>query len=84
MSDRLESLRQAARAEAAAREGRLTDAMMIGETKRVAPGRTSAAYGETSCPRCGVRSGVGCKHRPAGDTATRLTSHQRRGRAFHA
>lgn len=81
MSDRLEMIREEMRAEAAMRSDRLSEAMMISCTKRVPNGRTAAAYGETACPRCGVRSGIGCKHRPAGDTSTKLTSHQaRRGR----
>lgn len=79
MTDRIEALRQAARAEAQSRSDRLAKAMMIGgDTRPVPRGRSSAAYGETSCPRCGVRSGVGCTHRPAGDTSTKLSSYDRR------
>lgn len=79
MTDRIEALRQAARAEAQSRSERLAKAMMIGgDTRPVPRGRSAAAYGETSCPRCGVRSGVGCKHRPEGDTTAKLTSFVRR------
>lgn len=78
MTDRIEALRQEARAEAAERAARLGDAMIIGSSKYVPGGRAEAAYGETACPRCGTRSGLGCKHRPAGDTSTKLTSHQQR------
>lgn len=78
MTDRIEALRQAARAEAAEHSDRLADAMMLSCTKRVPRGRAAAAYGETACPRCGTRSGVGCAHRPAGDTSTKLTSFIRR------
>ncbi len=80
MTDRIEALRQAARAEAAEHSDRLAKAMMIGgDTRPVPRGRAAAAaYGETACPRCGTRSGVGCKHRPAGETATRLSSFDRR------
>ncbi|WP_298174614.1 hypothetical protein [Novosphingobium sp.] len=79
MNDRIEALRQAARAEAAEHSDRLAKAMMIGgDTRPVSRGRAAAAYGQTACPRCGVRSGVGCKHRPAGDTSTKLSSFDRR------
>lgn len=78
MSDRLETIRQEARAEAAARAARLAEAMVIGDAKHVPAGRGAVAYGETSCPRCGVRSGIGCKHRPAGDTTAKLSSFDRR------
>ena len=79
MTDRIEALRHAARAEAAEHSDRLAKAMMIGgDTRPVPHGRAAAAYGETACPRCGTRSGVGCAHRPAGDTSTKLTSFIRR------
>ena len=78
MSERAELLRQEARAEAAEREQRLAYAMRLQDTHRVPRGRADVAYGETACPRCGVRSGVGCSHRPAGDTRTRLSSYDQR------
>jgi|APCry1669189000_1035189.scaffolds.fasta_scaffold574393_1 hypothetical protein len=78
MSERAEMLRQDARAEAAEREQRLALAMRIQDTHYVPRGRGNVAYGETACPRCGVRSGIGCAHRPAGDTTTKITSFLRR------
>lgn len=78
MSERVEILRQEARAEAAARAARLADALIIGHTKHVPAGPADVAYGETACPRCGVRSGVGCTHRTAGDTTAQLSSFERR------
>lgn len=78
MSDRAETLRQQARAEAADREQRLAHAMRIQDSHWVPPGRGNVAYGETACQRCGVRSGVGCKHSPAGAAATDLSSHSHR------
>lgn len=83
MSDRIELLRQQARAEAAERERARAAAGMIQTPKFCEPGRSSnAAYGETPCPRCGVRSGVGCAHRPAGDTRGRLSAHDVRRRVL--
>ena len=79
MSERLEMLRQQARAEAAEHEQRLAAALAIQPPKRTPHGRGAAAYGDTSCPRCGVRSSIGCAHRPKGDTSTRLSSHDQRG-----
>lgn len=78
MTDRVETIRQQMRAEAAERSERLAEAMMTSNTKRVPRGRAAAVYGETSCPRCGVRSGVGCAHRPVGDTSAKITSFHRR------
>lgn len=78
MSERAEILRQEARAEAAEREQRLAFAMRLQDTHRVPRGPADVAYGETSCPRCGVRSGIGCEHRPAGDTSARLSSYDQR------
>lgn len=80
MTERAEILRQRARAEAAEREQRLALAMRLQDTHKVAPGRGDAAYGETACPRCGVRSGLGCAHRPISETRTRLTSQEQRMR----
>lgn len=78
VTDRVEAIREQMRAEAIAREERLAAAMQITQTIRVPRGRGTAAYGETACPRCGVRSGVGCAHREAGDTSARLSSFERR------
>jgi hypothetical protein len=78
MSDRVKAIRQQMREEAIAREERLASAMQITQTIRVPRGRGAAAYAETACPRCGVRSGVGCAHREAGDTTARLSSFERR------
>ena len=71
-------IRQEARAEAALREQNLKRAAALGQTPRSARGGVDVAYGETTCPRCGVRSGIGCKHRAAGDTRAKLTSQERR------
>ena len=78
MNDRVEAIREQMRAEAAERSDRLAEALMISNTKRAPRGRVAAAYGETGCPRCGVRSGMGCAHREAGDTTTKITSFHRR------
>lgn len=78
MTDRVEAIRQEMRAEAEEREQRLAHAMRIQDTHHVPRGRGNVAYGETACPRCGVRSGVGCAHREAGNTSARLSSFERR------
>lgn len=63
MSYRIEEIRAQMRAEAREIERRKQRANMLAEPLRVPAGRGGAAYGEEPCPRCGVRSGVGCKHR---------------------
>lgn len=74
-AERLELLRQQARAEAAERAGRSLAGGGISHTPPSPDGPADVAYGETACPRCGVRSGVGCRHRPPGEEGPRLTSH---------
>ncbi|WP_225205357.1 hypothetical protein [Novosphingobium huizhouense] len=78
MSERLEMLRQAARAEAALREQQLRQARKLSNTPRSERGVADVGYGETACPRCGARSGFGCKHREPGDTRAKLSSFERR------
>lgn len=74
-AERIEVLRQKARAEAAEREQRIWKASRLANTTPVPGGRGAVAYGETACPRCGVRSGIGCHHRSPGEQDARLTSH---------
>lgn len=76
MSERLEMLRQEVRAEAALRQQTLKQAASFSQTARSERGAVDVAYGETACPRCGVRSGVGCEHREAGDTRAKLSSFE--------
>ena len=66
MSERAETLRQNARADAAARMRRLGSARSTGHTVPLdlpnIPKVPRPVAGETTCPRCGTRSSVGCKH----------------------
>lgn len=63
MSERIEILRQQAREEAAERQLSLRNARKFAQTYRSAHGVADVPYGATPCPRCAVRSDVGCKHR---------------------
>jgi len=69
MSERIEALRQRAREEAADRARQLATARKttgnsIPATRPPATRVRPPVPGETTCPRCGARSSVGCRHNP--------------------
>lgn len=73
MSERIELIAQRAREEAADRALRWRTARKT--TGNFLPiASNQPCNGQTACPRCGVRNGIGCRHQVAGQEPRRVTS----------